>query len=406
MSSYHTSFKYNDKNSFKDMNLIVVSFEPDEGFMDTFLSIDNVSDEYFDGSKKFNYGSKYNASAEIQITVIKRDGSDMKLNDFRSYAKWLTGARTDSWLDMYVGDELVYSFLGKFTNMEQYKLDARTVGFRITFSSISPWAYSAPQIFDCSIGQTLGIDDNNVLIKLDDSEPIFDVTEDGILLLNSSLGGEFNILMSTDKDVVVGVDTSYTAEINNQTDDLYTYIYLDIDYENESGNVFSVKNQTLNEETLVTEIVNGERILISAKQFIISDIPNKIFGDSFNFIWPRLSPGINQLNISGSGKGRAQFTYRYPMKVGDCTMDVDVYGSGIDCGSCPDNGGSGNTFTGTIAWKDITNTPTTIEGYGITDAYTMNDVDSIVENIEVSGGGGNININEVDLNAMLDDILQ
>ena len=405
MSSYHSSFSYNGENSFKDKNLIVVSFEPDEGFTDSFLSIDNVSDDYFDGTRKFNYGSTYNTSAEIQITVIKRDGSDMKLKEFRSYAKWLTGARTDSWLDMYSGDELVYSFLGKFTNMEQYKLDSRTVGFKLTFSSISPWAYSTPQIFDCSIGQTLGVDTNNVLIKSDDSEPLFDVTEDGVLLLNSSLGGEFNILMSTDKDVVAGVDTSYSTEINNQTDDLYTYIYLDIDYKNEAGNVFSVKNQTLDEETLVTEITNGEHILISAKQFIISDIPGKIFGDSFNFIWPRLAPGINQLNISGSGKGRAQFTYRHPMKVGDCTMDVDVYGSGIDCGSCPDNGGS--TFTGTIAWKNITNTPTTIEGYGITDAYTMNDVDNIVENIEISGGGsGSVSINETDLNAMLDDILQ
>jgi hypothetical protein len=401
MSSYHTSFKYNDKNSFKDMNLIVVSFEPDEGFMDSFLSIDNVSDDYFDGTKKFNYGSKYNTSAEIQITVIKRDGSDMKLKEFRSYAKWLTGARTDSWLDMYAGDELIYSFLGKFTNMEQYKLDARTVGFKATFSSISPWAYSAPQVFDCSIGQPLGIDANNVLIKLDASEPPFGITEDGVLLLNSSLGGEFNMLMQG----VIGVDTSYTAEINNQTDDLYTYIYLDIDYENEAGDVFSVKNQTLDEETLVTEITDGEHISISAKQFIISDIPNKIFGDSFNFIWPRLAPGINQLNISGSGKGRAQFTYRYPMKVGDCTMDIDVYGSGIDCGSCPDSGGG--TFTGTIAWKDITDTPTTIEGYGITDAYTMDDVDNIVENIEISGGGsGSVSINESDLNAMLNDILQ
>lgn len=398
MSSYHTSFSYNGEDSWKDRNLIVVSFEPDEGFMDSFLSMDNVSDDYFDGTKKFNYGSKYNTSAEIQITVIKKDGSDMKLKEFRSCAKWLTGARTDSWLDMYAGDELVYSFLGKFTNMEQYKLDARTVGFKLTFSSISPWAYSAPQIFDCSIGQALDINADGVLIKLDDSEPPFEVTEDGVLLLNSTLGGDFNMFGLG----IAGIDTSYTTKIDNQTDDLYTYIYLDIDYENEVGDVFSVKNQTLDEETLVTEITDGEHILISAKQFIISDIPNKIFGDSFNFIWPRLAPGINQLNISGSGKGRAQFTYRYPMKVGDCTMDISTYGSGINCGNCDEP-----ASYDTVRWKDIVGTPTTIDGYGITDAYTDKEVDQIIKDIEITGGGsGSTNIDEEELNQMLTDVLQ
>ena len=163
MASYHTSFKYNDKNSAKDYGLLITSFEPDTSFVDSFLSMENISDEYFDGTKRFDYGSKYSTQAEIQITVIKRDGTDMTVNEFRACATWLTGARVNSWLDMYVGDTIVYSFLGKFTNMEQYKLDARTIGFRLTFSSVSPWAYSQPQYFDCSIYQELYIDENGVL---------------------------------------------------------------------------------------------------------------------------------------------------------------------------------------------------------------------------------------------------
>ena len=36
MSSYHSSFTYKNKNSLKDMNLVIASFEPDNGFTDTY----------------------------------------------------------------------------------------------------------------------------------------------------------------------------------------------------------------------------------------------------------------------------------------------------------------------------------------------------------------------------------
>lgn len=328
MSSYHTSFSYKDKNSL-DENLIIVSFEPDQGFMDSFLSTENVSDDYYDGTKRFDYGAKYVSSAQIAITLMKRDGSDMKLNEFRSYAKWLTGARVNSWLDMYVGENLIYSFLGKFINLEQYKLDARTVGIRLTFSSVSPWAYSSPQVFNCAIGQVITVDNNNILSKSDAYASSFGIDKNGVLCVDSTDHGSH--FMITDTGVVY-VDTSYRTKIDNQSDDLYSYIYLDIDYFNDDGTEFSIKNVTLDEETVVTGISVNEIVSLSAKQFIISSIPNKIFGDSFNFVWPRLGPGINELVVYGSGKSRAQFTYRYPMKIGDCVIDTDVLGNlGCDC---------------------------------------------------------------------------
>lgn len=399
MSSYHTSFNYNGENSLADKSLIIVAFEPDEGFTDSFLSMDNISDDYYDGTKRFDYGSKYTTSAEIKITVIKKDGTDMTLKEFRSYAKWLTGARINSWLDMCVGDTIVYSFLGKFLNLEQYKLDARTVGCRLTFSSVSPWAYSAPQVFDCSIHQLLSIVDDGVLDKSGDNVLPFG-NDNGVLCVNYL---DTNQYFNVTDDGVMYMDNAYRTIINNQSDDLYTYIYLDIDYKNGNSTYLSVKNVTLNEESLVTDISINESISISAKQFITSDIPNKIFGDSFNFIWPRLQPGENNLIIEGDAGGVAQFTYRYPMKIGDCTMDIDAHGNAINCDDCPDN--DNPIFTGTIAWDNITNTPTTIAGYGITDAYTINEVDTIVENIEVSGGTGSVHIDEQELNDMLTNIL-
>ena len=232
--------------------------------------------------------------------------------------------------------------------------------------------------------------------------------------------------------------------MNNKSDDLYTYIYLDIDYINESGTSLSIKNETLGEESVVTNMVANEEVSISAKQFIISSIQNKIFGDSFNFVWPRLQPGENEFVVSGNGRGVAHFTYRYPMKVGDFAMDVSIYGGGINCcdyGDIPsyntvkweDIIGAPNTLDGygitdaytagevdyklenmDVEWTDVVNTPTTIEGYGIANAYTTNDVytkaevDDKIDDIEISGGGtvgGNVKIDEDELNSMLNDIL-
>lgn len=335
MSSYHTSFSYKEKNSLNE-GLLIAAFEPDVGFTDSFLSMENISDDYYDGTKRFDYNSKYSTQAEIKITLIKKDGSDMQLNEFRSYARWLTGARVNSWLDMYVGDTIVYSFLGKFLNLEQYKLDSRTVGIRGTFSSVSPWAYSAPQKFKCTVGQsltTIETDNDIVVTKKKADTPMLGI-DNGVLHATYLDKGSYFEVTETG---VAYMDTSYKTKIDNQSDDLYTYIYLDINYINEDGDEFSIKNTTLDEETVVTSISPNETISLSSKQFIISSIPNKIFGDSFNFIWPRLGPGINEFIVYGSGNGEAQFTYRYPMKVGDCVIDTDVYGSDIDCG-CTGNG--------------------------------------------------------------------
>lgn len=327
MASYHSSFTYNGENSAKDRHLIIATFEPDNGLKETFLSMDIVSDSYHDGTRRYTYSSRYNSTATITITVIKNDGSDFSLAEVRSNLRWLTGIRVDSWLDMYIGDSFQYAFLGRITNVQQQKMDARTVGLVITFSSVSPWAYSAPQTFNCDISQLLNIDENNVVKKKDtNSENLgFD---NGILFANSL---DINSYFKIDNNGVVYLDNAYRTIIDNQTDDLYTNIYLDIDYINGNSTFFSTKNLTLGEESLIENISTNEKISIKAKQFIVSDIPNKIFGDDFNFVWPRLVPGENSFVIEGDGSGFAKFTYRYPMKVGDCAMDVDIYGGEINC---------------------------------------------------------------------------
>jgi hypothetical protein len=401
MASYHTSFTYKEKNSL-DEGYIIASFEPDNGFMDSFLSMTNISDDYYDGTKKFNYGSRYDSSPEIKITIVKKNGSNMTVKDFRSCAKWLTGAKTDSWLDMYDGNTVVYSFLGKFLNMEQYKLDARTVGCRLTFSSVSPWAYSSEQVFDRSISQSLFMD-GSVLVK----EPVIEISvnSDGVLC-NSVTPGVGACFCVNDEGVMY-VDNLIVARIDNESDDLYSYIYLDIEFVNESCQYLQIENETLNEITRVDNIGAGDIIYITGKQFIVAYSrdqatgelvnQNRVFGEDFNFIWPRLMPGVNNFVIEGSGNGTVRFIYRYPMKIGDCTMDINTYGSDIVCGDC-DHTSSYDS----IRWKDIVDTPTTLDGYGITDAYTDYEVDKKIDGITA---GMDTTIDENKLNELLGNIL-
>lgn len=388
MASYHSSFTYLDKNS-AEQGYIIAAFEPDNGFKDTFLGMDQVYEDYYDGTKKFLYGTRYNTTATISVTLIKADGTDWTIYDNRKALRWLTGARTASWLDlcMHKDDkgEWVpeYSFLGTVTSPQQYKLDGRVVGISFEFTSITPWAYSSEQVFDRQIEQGLFVTDDSVL-----TSDALSITDDGVLC-NSATPGP-GACFCVDDDGVVYVQDVIVARIDNETDDLYSYIYLDIEFLNDTCEYLEIKNETLGEITRVDNLQQKDIIRITNKQFIIAYTQdeitgelvnqNRIFGDDFNFVWPRLAPGVNNFIIEGNGNGAVKFSYRYPMKVGDCAMDISTYGGDVICGSCDEI-----PSYGTIRWQDIVGAPTTLEGYGITNAYTTSEVDNLINNI-VDGG--------------------
>lgn len=410
MASYHNSFSYLNKNS-AEQGYIITAFEPDNGFVDAFLGMDQIYEDHYDGTKRFLYGTRYNNIATINITLIKADGTDLTINDNRSLLKWLTGTKTATWLDLYQGNKIKYSFIGTITNVQQYKLDGRVIGILCEFSSITPWAYSGEQIFNRSINQMLTCEQDGI-VKSPTNE--ISISNDGVLC-NGAVAGPgacFNINNSG----VLYVENVIVAQIDNQTDDLYNYTYLDIECINDTSTYLEIKNETLNETTRIDNLQPNDIIYITSKQFITAytrdqitgELKNqeRIFGDSFNFVWPRLAPGINNLTIDGSGNSTIKFSYRYPMKVGDCAMDISTYGGDAICG-CVDNIPSYDT----IRWQDITGTPTTVKGYGITDAYTVGEVynkvevDNKIENIDVGGSGGSATIDEDKLNQMLNDIL-
>lgn len=403
MSSYYPSFSYmapNGKkyNSFKDKNLIVVHFESgDDGEVDTFLDMEPIYTDSAYGTRRHDYGAKYTKVAVIRISVMKANGADFTVAETRDFLSWVTGSRKISYLDLsdiIDGEEVVQaSLLGRVTSVYQQKLDARTIGFVIEHTSVSPWAYSGTQHAHCSFGQSLYVDSNGVLAQ--DGKGLSVDSSTGVLRNGS--GAMFDIM----SDGTIYIDNSVYIPINNESDDLSSYVYLDTVFTNKTSDHVIIKNKTLYDASGgadgITEIIGmsqNEVITLKSEQFIVSS-KGRVLSDSFNFIWPKLMPGENEIVISGSGEGIVEFAYRYPIKIGDCAMDFETSGSTL-CGCNTSSGGSNDNA---VTWGDIIGKPSTLAGYGITDAYTIPEVDNKIDSISVD-------IDEGELDAMLEDIFE
>lgn len=341
MSSYHTMFEYLNGTS-AAYGLRITTFEPDDGAMDTFLNMEQVYTDSYDGTRRRLYGMKYNSVATITITVIKQNGSDFSVSDNRRILKWLTGNKA-SWLNLYEGNTIAYSFYGSFVNVQQQKLDARVIGLVLTFESTSPFAYSSKQVYGpYSFGDhNLHIDDDGVVHQ--ESNDPFNINANGIVYLDDA---EIKIdnygVIYTGEDSVVMID--------NLSDDKFSCVPMDVSYMNRSGNekdnVLTITNIDSGESTEITGISLYENIMLHSNQFITSNRANKIFGDSFNFCWPKLVPLVetddnptcaNRFVINGSGKGDVLFTFRYPIKIGDCAVNINkIINNPVGCGAIDD----------------------------------------------------------------------
>jgi hypothetical protein len=322
MSVYHTSFNYLKKNSNQDFGLIISHFSDgaDSGEMETFLSMEPIYTDNAFGTKRIDYGAKYSSVAVFRITLLKQDGSELSVSNIRNYLKWLTGARSNSSLDLLIGDEIKYSFIGRFTNAWQYKMDARTCGLILEFTSISPWAYSPIQTLTQSVSGTTEI------------------------------------------------------QIDNQSDDLYEYVYPKITYQNTTGTSLMIKNATTGETTEVNKLSSNEIITIDNNMMITTDKPSKTFGNTFNFVFPRFSAGVNKLIVAGNGN--LTIEYIMYLKVGDCARDINAVYDPI----CSEDG---TIQVDVLPWDRIFDTPTTLKGYGITDSYTIEEIDEMLGDITV-----------------------
>ena len=388
MSSYHTSFSYLNNNSLNDFGLIVTHFDVDQGETDSYLTQEQIYTDSYNGNKRILYGTRLSEVAIVKITVIKQDGQAFSVTECRNIYKWLTGNPQARWLDLYAGESLQYSFLVTNQDVKPEKLDARTIGFNIYFESVSPYAYSPINTVSVPVSQSMSVNSNGVLSSTS-KDVVLSVDSNGVLYNAASDDG---VLITTD-DGVIDPDGATRIEIHNYTDDLYNYVYLDTVITNFVGDSISIKNITTGEETTINNLSHNEVVTLTSDQFILSNKPNKTFGNTFNFVWPRMAPGFNEFVVESSGTAHIDLTYRYPIKIGDCAIDVVAYGGGTCCGDY-----TGDVNYDKVPWENITGTPTTIEGYGITNAYNTVEIDSKIESLD-------ININEQDLNDMLEETL-
>lgn len=268
MAIYQRKFTYRDKSN-KDFGLIVTAFEPDNGEVDSYLGIDSIFTEKYNGTRRNDYGAKYNDVALLSITMIKENYADFSMSELRNAMEWLTSLHKVSWLDLYNDDdEIIYSFLGRFSDVKLQKMDARVIGIRAEFTSVSPWAYS-------------------------------------------------NI-----HSVEVNVNGELICPLLNYSDESAVYIYPKIIFKNIASNgELKIKNVLTGKETVVSNLGENEIITMDSNQIIYSDKDIKVFGDDFNFEWLALTQGVNYINVTG--KGHLMIEYRDIMKVSDAIYDFE-----------------------------------------------------------------------------------
>lgn len=275
MSVYLPIISYQGKTNY-DFQLTVAHFDADSGETDSYQSMEPIYTENYDGSLRNDFGARYTDVARPVVTFIDPDGDNISPHKIRSVLRWLTGSKDVSFMDICddTGQSMC-SYIGRFTDVKLYKIDARVVGIVAYFTSTSPFAYSP--------------------IK----EARFTVTQEGTdFIIDNYSDDEYNVLHPT---------VEFT---NTQPKD-----------ENNPDKVMlSLYNETMNNETTFKNLSTGETVTINSSLVVYSDNTARIFNDDYNFEFPVLSCGEN--SFRAVGEGELVIRFRYPMKLADGLLDA------------------------------------------------------------------------------------
>ena len=277
MSVYLPVISYKGKTNF-DFQLVTSYFSDnaDSGEFDSYQPMDPIYTENYDGTLRQDFGAKHSSVATPIVTFVDPDGDDISPYKIRSVLRWLTGSRDASFLDICDDKgKSMCSYIGRFTDVKLYKIDARVVGIIATFTSISPFAYSP--------------------IK----EARFTVTTEGTdFIIDCDSDDEYNVLYPT-------------VEFKNTQAK---------DPENPDKVMLSLYNETTKNETIFKNLSTGETVTINSALCVYSDNTARIFNDDFNYTFPCLTPGQN--SFAAVGEGELGIRFRYAMKLADGLMDA------------------------------------------------------------------------------------
>ena len=338
MAIYHPKIRFRGQTNY-DLELIVGTFDPDNGAVDSYLDMEPVYTDSYDGTMRTDYGAKYNSVATPSVTFVEVDGSDIGPYKVRNTLRWLTGSRSNAWMDVCDKDgDVVCSYLGRFTNVQLQKMDARVIGIVATFTSVSPWAYSkvqSPVVVNIN-GETEFAIDNL-------SDDLYSYVYPKVSFTNGKNQNRFSITNST---IVEGNaiehfigdgekkeykldnyfynDSSVTIDGNKTTQYKYNKDTgnLEFDMAPSRGSLIEINSKIRNRASF-SNLQQEEVITIDNNFVVYSDNDKRIFDDDFNFVFPRLIPGTNKFFADGVGTLTLEF--RYPMKVADGLLnDYDL----------------------------------------------------------------------------------
>ena len=338
MAIYHPKIRFRGQTNY-DLELIVGTFDPDNGAVDSYLDMEPVYTDSYDGSIRTDYGAKYNSVATPSVTFVEVDGSDIGPYKVRNTLRWLTGSRSNAWMDVCDKDgDVVCSYLGRFTNVQLQKMDARVIGIVATFTAVSPWAYSKVQ---SPVSINLNGETEFAIDNL--SDDLYSYVYPKISFKNGKNQNKFSITNST---IVEGNavehfigdgekkeykldnyfynDSSVTIDGNKTTQYKYNKDTgnLEFDIAPSRGSLIEINSKIRNRASF-SNLQPEEVITIDNNFVVYSDNDKRIFDDDFNFIFPRLIPGTNRFFADGVGLLTLEF--RYPMKVADGLLnDYDL----------------------------------------------------------------------------------
>ena len=444
MSVYHNSFTYMGINS-KDRNLMISHFEPDSGEHDAFLGMEPIYTESADGTRRLDYGAKYNNVATFRITMIRPDGGDFPVKEVRDHLKWLTGVKKNSPLDLLDHWIKPVYGLGKITNREgKYLLKVEDDGSAIFYlGDIKTWGQVKALPWSVVGEFTWG----DILDGIDGLDPTcnhaFAVYVDGVALEKEEWVFDkdtqvLRILKAPDKssciEIAYGhirysficrvtnvwqqkmdartiglvieatsispwaysakqtisedIDGSKTILIKNDTDDLYGNTPVNITFVNNTGSSLKITNHNTGVITTISNLKANEVITMTDNMMITSD-SGRVMGGDFNFCFQQLAAKENKLTVEGNGT--ITFEYVLAYKIGDCSIDLDPP-------SEPLYFEDGSLRVEMLEWNRITGTPTTYQDYGITNVYSKVEVNNFVQNLTTDVHDIEKDVSDIDYN--------
>lgn len=321
-------FKYDGifSNELNMPDLITcVSFDSDNGDVETRLAREAVSSESFDGRYKRTHQYKYTETFGCTFTLTKSNFGDFTQEEVRAVLKWLTQKDTTALLEVYYDDSNVVSWasIGGFINLSLRKLaNNRTVAIVAEWDSVHPFCLSDLH----TVTKRINSLDNKITIEIDtdDNKPVYPritITQKGSVV-RIPAGITLTYLSDMVEKTAYFNGTTYYWKTAGSTDPIYfkssdtdpNLSTTSVRFRNTHTDFF---NQSKTLDAVVVKNNNTSEVITldGANKIVSSNSVSRIFGDDFNLKHLELYDGKNEITIEGNCEVKLE--WREIRKIGE-----------------------------------------------------------------------------------------